>query len=179
MNSALIAFLVFIPRRPTDELRRQLSLTPSQTRRSSLTSVYSNGSVSKNTTTSTRKVSPQEVDEMLKNVLELARRNHITEGNVWKLTLIDHLKQLHRADGSVDFDKASAGLGAAIQIYSKRVDSALTQALDALNRMDMKVKDKMKGARLINGWRKMVWGSKTNCKVLLVVWFDPKGLQIS
>lgn len=116
-----------------------------------------NSSVSRNVTSNTpgqssrEPLSKLELDTLLKNCLELANKNRITEGNVWDLRLIDHLKDFQQpedGEANVNFDRASAGLGAAVQIYSKRVESALTQAFEVMTRMNDTSKKSKEGGRV-------------------------------
>jgi hypothetical protein len=82
-------------------------------------------------------LSQQQMQAMVDGCLKLAAERKINEKNVWDLPLLDHLHDLVSSEraANVDaynFQKATLGLDAGVQIYEKRVDSTYNEAMKSL-----------------------------------------------
>lgn len=82
-------------------------------------------------------LSQQQMQAMVDGCLKLAAERKITDKNVWDLPLLDHLHDLVSSEraANVDaynFQKATLGLDAGVQIYEKRVDSTYNEAMKSL-----------------------------------------------
>jgi hypothetical protein len=90
-----------------------------------------------------------ELAAMLEGCLRLAADKKINEKNVWSLPLLEYLPDLVSSQRGGDasaynFQKATVGLDAGVQIYEKRVDSAFNEAMRS---MTLAPKAAQQGAR--------------------------------
>nr|GMC85654.1 condensin complex subunit 2 [Ipomoea batatas] len=78
----------------------------------------------------------KQIFELFQNCIKLASENKINQKNTWELGLIDHLRDIIKAeeenDAETNFQKASCTLEAGVKIYSMRVDSVHSEAYKVL-----------------------------------------------
>lgn len=92
-------------------------------------------------TAKTRRLTPDELEDLFKNCIKLSSENKITVKNTWQLNLIDYIDEVieNTLNDAQNFQAASCTLDASVKIYSSRVDSVHSETykvLSGLSRAD-------------------------------------------